>query len=79
MKKVCPFCGAEFTPHDYRQKCCSRSCSQRARRNSKLSALFTCPYNHEVDCTLQMCGKCGWNPEVAKARLEKYLEVGHEG
>lgn len=26
--------------------------------------------HHSVWCTEQLCGKCGWNPEVAEARLE---------
>lgn len=31
----------------------------------------TCPYNEEVRCNHVNCKRCGWNPKVAKARLEK--------
>ena len=30
-----------------------------------------CPHNYEVDCEASRCDSCGWNPVVAKARLEK--------
>ena len=32
-----------------------------------------CRYNREVDCKTQKCDRCGWNPEVAKARLEERI------
>ena len=32
-----------------------------------------CPYNREVDCARHRCDRCGWNPEVAKERLETYI------
>lgn len=33
----------------------------------------SCPFNHEVMCKRWPCecGNCGWNPAVAKYRLEK--------
>ena len=31
-----------------------------------------CPYNHEVGCEKANCESCGWNPMVAKARLEAF-------
>lgn len=33
--------------------------------------VIICPHNDEVDCATQNCASCGWNPEVAKARVEK--------
>ena len=37
----------------------------------------TCPHNEGVACdtyTQQSCHRCGWNPNVAKARKEKFCE-----
>lgn len=31
----------------------------------------TCPHNEAVTCERKNCRKCGWNPNVAKRRLEK--------
>ena len=33
-----------------------------------------CPHNYEVDCEATKCESCGWNPVVAKARLEKAVQ-----
>ena len=33
-----------------------------------------CPHNYEVDCEASRCDSCGWNPVVAKARLEKAVK-----
>ena len=30
-----------------------------------------CPYNDGCRCNLVSCKHCGWNPEVAKARMER--------
>jgi hypothetical protein len=32
---------------------------------------IVCRYNEEVRCDRLRCGKCGWNPEVARRRMEK--------
>lgn len=29
-----------------------------------------CQFNDGVECYQHKCGKCGWNPKVAKKRLE---------
>jgi hypothetical protein len=34
---------------------------------------WECPYEGCVSCEVRICDKCGWNPEVAKSRLEDYL------
>lgn len=35
--------------------------------------LWNCRYQSFVSCEDRNCAKCGWNPEVAKARSEKIL------
>ena len=32
----------------------------------------SCIYNKEVQCMVQKCGTCGWNPAVEKKRKERY-------
>lgn len=36
-------------------------------------SVFKCPYNEECSCdpTRRFCERCGWNPAVAKSRLER--------
>lgn len=34
-----------------------------------------CPHNDAVVCDKKKCYKCGWNPTVAKARMEKIQTV----
>ena len=31
---------------------------------------MNCPYNEAINCYMRKCSTCGWNPEVAKMRLE---------
>lgn len=33
-----------------------------------------CPHNYEIDCGAMKCESCGWNPAVAKVRLEKAVK-----
>lgn len=33
-----------------------------------------CPYNEGCQCTKKDCWRCGFNPKVAKARTEKFME-----
>lgn len=37
---------------------------------------FKCPYqpSGHVLCDKKTCSKCGWNPEVAQARLDAIVE-----
>lgn len=37
---------------------------------------FKCPYqdNGNVLCDKKTCSKCGWNPEVAKKRLDAIIQ-----
>ena len=34
-----------------------------------------CSYNNQVDCNINTCWRCGWNPSVAQARINKVLRV----
>ena len=81
----CPICDKIFVPKRRSMIFCSKKCSMvsanraaRARAKGKeykikgkRSALkFECPHNDAIDCELKKCSTCGWNPEVAKMRLE---------
>lgn len=39
----------------------------------------SCPHNSEVACRYKEkpCATCGWNPTVAKARLERITQALH--
>lgn len=76
--KYCKHCGKEFKPNDYRQVFCSMQCSARNRWGVEDADTGTCPYNDAVECSSRKCSKCGWNPEVAKARLEAHERKGTE-
>jgi hypothetical protein len=32
-----------------------------------------CPHNNALECGVKNCKRCGWNPEVAKKRMDKIL------
>lgn len=34
---------------------------------------YICRFNEGCHCDIPTCGCCGWNPEVAKRRLEEWL------
>ena len=38
--------------------------------------IFACPHNDAVSCrpSTKWCHSCGWNPEVAKARTERFCK-----
>lgn len=46
-----------------------------SNNNSELD-LWRCDHNEHVICRDRKCEKCGWNPVVAEARLEK-IRSGH--
>ena len=83
--KECQNCGKTFETLNYRQKHCSHTCANQHRENAgfdttlnwKRSAtnkwVWQCPYNKECECYGRRCNKCGWNPEVAKARTEAIM------
>lgn len=92
--KKCPNCGLEFRTDRENQTYCCHACGNSGRRSknpyknedfdkslfwSKRNGVFECPYNVGVGCTVRKCTTCGWNPEVAKARLDKFMGVDYEG
>jgi hypothetical protein len=36
--------------------------------------MYKCDFNDYVECERKKCTECGWNPEVAKARLDAIIE-----
>lgn len=44
---------------------CVKEGGQKAKKN------FVCPHNEGCVCTVKACIRCGWHPNVAKARMEK--------
>lgn len=39
--------------------------------------VFVCHHNRGVQCECPECDSCGWNPEVARARLSKITKGGN--
>jgi uncharacterized C2H2 Zn-finger protein len=92
-EKKCPNCGLVFRTARENQTYCCKSCGNIGRRKNDKGehdtslewvkdtefGKWVCPYNQGVGCYDRNCITCGWNPEVAKARLDKYLGVDHEG
>lgn len=35
--------------------------------------MYKCNFNDYVECEKKKCSECGWNPEVAPARLETII------
>ena len=81
---ICEYCGKEMNRKGIY---CSKSCAAKAGWAIKLGVDLTydwkkvsqntyeCRYNPEVACESRICTKCGWNPEVAKARLDNLMGV----
>ena len=71
---VCANCGctAEDTSSRGDQIFCSPACGLAFRRARK-PAPIPCPHNEAVRCPQRSCESCGWNPAVAKKRLEHIL------
>ena len=85
--KTCLFCGIEFETPYVDQKFCGRSCSNHGRQfydkesydtslqwkhTPTADGRWLCPYQDNVSCRLRSCETCGWNPKVAKARMEAF-------
>ena len=71
---ICAECGAKSIDNSPQQnkKFCSKRCLDRyydKQRQKPKEA--ECKYNDGVLCARRKCEKCGWNPEVEKARKEK--------
>lgn len=79
---TCPVCGKvtqverEWQVRTY----CSRACSGKAREAEKAEIESKCItgecifFPESINCYKRQCGNCGWNPEVAQARLKKIME-----
>lgn len=83
-ESICEYCGKKISKGIYCSKSCAAKGGWAAKRGKvdpnwnwkKVSKeLYECRYNPEVKCENRICTNCGWNPEVAKARLEKLMEV----
>ena len=72
--KECPICHLKFKTEQVRRIYCSIQCSnRRERRKRKHSTEYECEYQMGIYCQERNCKKCGWNPEVAKARAERMM------
>jgi hypothetical protein len=92
---ICQGCGKVFMAERMTRMFCSHVCASTNRSRSAGTAscdtslewkrtegnhlVWECPYNKAVGCSFRKCDRCGWNPEVAKARLEKIMEARREG
>lgn len=48
-----------------------RSAEKKKRARVRVSEIqFDCPHNKAITCGMMKCSTCGWNPKVAKQRLE---------
>ena len=57
---------------------CSKKCYGFGRANGYVQNITQseepCKFNPDgVICDTKNCKECGWNPDVAKARLENYM------
>ena len=72
---TCIVCGAKGidTSHSQNKMFCGLECKNfhwRKTHAKRTIEYEQCIYNEGVECTLHRCGRCGWNPTVAKKRLE---------
>ena len=70
--KNCVWCAKPFRPTRSNQQYCSQNCYNAAHYSAKakpIAAEQQCPHNGNLICGVHSCSRCGWNPEVAKARL----------
>ena len=77
--KPCARCGTLFLPNKNTQNFCSKNCRENAYYHEKIAkdkavpVELGCPHNEHLVCEVHNCSQCGWNPEVAQARLEKIV------
>lgn len=81
----CVVCGKKFWVKDgnpYKQVYCSEECRVKFTKNRirkwRQARKVRCPYG-EYQCEVAKCNACGWNPEVAQRRLEKFKEENGYG
>ena len=92
-EKQCPICETKFRTTRENKVYCRQTCVNRARSLRLLEkgnfdesldwfrhdGRWDCPYESAVSCEIRNCDRCGWNPVVAKARLDAYMEKHNEG
>ena len=72
----CGWCGQLFRSVRPSHLHCSKDCYAAATYTANKKPVpveLACPYNEQLVCAMHTCSKCGWNPEVSKARLEAIL------
>lgn len=78
---VCEECGKVKRVSNRRDigRFCSRGCYNKNRFGINLKHVPGCVFQPDsVLCGERNCGNCGWNPVVAKARLEAFKEKYNE-
>lgn len=78
-ERKCKNCGETFHANRMDAVFCGRSCHAKyCRKECKSEPIVKvrCPYNEGVECMRVKCETCGWNPDVAKRRMEEYAYEG---
>lgn len=66
--RYCIRCGKQFICKSSNALYCGKECKYESR-----DIVFQCPHNVAVFCDgKSSCSACGWNPEVAKRRMEAF-------
>ena len=65
---VCGKRGLDTSPSKNR-RFCSKECSNTYFSKKRVTS-DACTFNEGVVCDKHKCRKCGWNPAVAKMRVE---------
>ena len=60
--------GMDISPQQNRRFCSKQCCANYF--NNKRYGGEVCDFNEGVLCKQRNCRKCGWNPKVAKKRME---------
>lgn len=74
MRKTCDICNREFWTDAFTGRYCSIECRYEARCAQYGWGKRYCKFNEHVNCAVQECDKCGWNPEVEQKRKEAIYE-----
>ena len=72
---TCIVCGATGIDrsHTQNKQFCCKTCADaywRVNHGIGNDNWERCQFNEGVVCSNHKCSKCGWNPEVAKKRME---------
>ena len=82
---ICEYCGKTVITENMWEgrKFCDRACAAKGRNKPKQiyfgevlprNPTGECVFQPEsIECHRMNCDNCGWNPEVAKARLDKIM------